>query len=201
MSNPMETVSTNPCPHCLTAGKVSYLRNRQGAFFAYCEGETHKFPDSDELSQLVNQAKQKYPEHFPQKKVPSNTPPKILSFFTVDPENKTAIEAIIGGPINGASELKSIIFGLKNEVAELTEQAQTAKALGVAAGLKAGLKPGEVSLPQDRVFFVIEEYLLETIKEHAAYEEKSVQEYLQEQFHTFIEAYYSPMPQQQAQTG
>jgi len=195
MSSPGETVSTNPCPHCLEGGKVSYLRNRQGAFFAYCEGETHKFPDSDELAQLVNQAKKKFPEHFPQQKTPSTAPPKQLSFFTVDPDNKKAIEEMVGSPINGASELKAIIFGLKQEVTDLTQQAQTAKAMGVAAGMKAGKPVDEVSLPEDRVIFTIDESMVETIKEHAAFEDKSVQQYLQEQFNTFVEAYYCPMPQ------
>lgn len=196
MPGPAETVSTNPCPHCLAAGNVNYLRNRQGAFFTYCEGETHKFPDSDELDQLINKAKQKYPESFPQAKITPSTPPKQLSFFTVDPDNKKAIETIVGQAINGASELKAIIFGLKTENVELVQQAQTAKAAGVAAGMKLGGKPGEeIPLPDDRVLFTIDETMVETIKEHANFEGKSVQEYLQEQFNTFVEAYYCPMPQ------
>lgn len=183
MSNPAETISTNPCPHCLTAtGKVNLLRNRQGAFYTYCEGETHKFSDSDELAALVNQAKLKFPEHFPQKKSPASNPPK-LAHFTVDPDNKKAIEELIG-PINGAGELKSAIWELKNQVIELNQAAANAAAAKVAT-------PASVTTAADQVVYRIPEVYFENISEMANYEEKNLTEYLQGIFDQYVEAFFT----------
>lgn len=191
MSNPAETVSTNPCPHCLNAtGKVNFLRNRQGAFYTYCEGETHKFPDSDELSALVNQAKQKFPEHFPQKKNTSNNPPK-LAHFTVDPDNKKAIEELVG-PINGAGDLKSAVWDLKNQVIELTQK------LDNVSKATINKNPDSPVMAAGQVMYHIGESYLENISEMADYEGKSIEEFLQGIFDQYVEAFFTPKVQRTA---
>ena len=184
---PEETVSTKPCPMCLSMNKNNPLRNRIGQHETYCSAG-HKWADTEQLNFMVEQAKKIYPQAFPKPQVVKEVEPP--NFFVVDPDNKIALEKLAGVPINGAAELKGILWTFASQAREANEALSKFKTQQVAAGMAAD----KVSIPgNDRFTLQIPEYLVGTIEDHANHEQKPVQTFLQEQFGTFLESYYSPL--------
>jgi hypothetical protein len=187
-----ETISNMPCPLCLVeTQKVSYLRNRPGANFTYCEGEKHKHEDTEALKNLIAVTKKAHPDKFP-KPAPA-TAPLNPAFFLVDPDNKKALEQLLGMPLSGASELKSAIWNYQSEIASLKEEVNKARSLGIADGIKQSHgSPVQGVDTGNRILFTCEDWVMDACKSHAEHEGKSVQEYLQEQFDAYLQVYFSP---------
>jgi hypothetical protein len=192
---PQEVISTTPCPSCLAAGKLNMLKNRAGRFETYCDAN-HKWPDSEDLRAAVEAAKKKHPDKFPAAATPTEAEP--TQFFTVDRTTKLLLEQLTGQTINGASELKGIVWGLVTEAKDAREEANKAKTQAIATAMKFQKTQPGVPVPvvagEGQFTLSVPECYMESVIEQANYEQKDVQQYLQEQLSSYLESFFTVNP-------
>jgi hypothetical protein len=186
MSNP--TI----CPDCLPHA-ISHLTNQQGTYETFCVNSStrargpHKWDDREMLNARLAAAKAAFPQFYT---APAAPPPAAAPRdMHIDPETKQALEQLVGQPINGAGELKGVVFEAVRRAKDLDIEVTKLKATvntmqkHRAAGTPAG------ALAPNQVVFDVPEWAEAVIDGMAEYAGKTRQQWVGDTFTEFIETF------------
>jgi hypothetical protein len=187
----------DPCPLCLMQNKaVNELQTRPGQFYTYCSAG-HKFQDTEELNMLRANARKQYPNIYKSMEPPVPEKPdaalRASQDIIIDAETKAAIEQLTGLTLTGGADLKGMIFAYVQDNQHKDDELKSLRAKAAQSGTRpsgGGLRP---RLADDEVILKVPEWCIQIISDYADNEHKSPDEWLQDEFTSHIESYFSPM--------
>lgn len=187
-----EVKSKDWCPICLLQNKAqNVLMNRPGQFYSNCSAG-HQFSDTEELNNMRNQARSKYPALYASV-VPQVDPNALADQdIVINAEVKKAIEEIVSQNITSGGDLKGLLYAyvqdnkdkenevrsLRATIATMSKRVQTA-----AGGSTAALGAGQFIV-------VVPEWAQEGLQSQADHQGKSAEEWVSEQFTDWCENYF-----------
>lgn len=196
----MSTVikSTEPCPVCLLDSRVhNPLENRPGQFESYCKAG-HKFPDTDELRVLSQQARSKYPGFYKGPTPPTPDPAAATRDIVIDPEAKQLIEEASGISITSASDIKGLVRtlaeGNKEKETELRSLRATIGAM--SRRTQNNTKAAAGQLGPNQMILTLPEWAMGGITGQAEYSNKTVEEWVNDEVTGFMDNYFGAIPKQ-----
>lgn len=202
---PGVTTSNEPCPRCRFGGvHDNYLKNREGAFFTYCDAG-HEFNDTSDMREEIARATAKFgkpkavqtsvpekPKPTPEEKKDSGAREVAAEVLVIDQENRDRIQKLLGQEIAGPSDLFGAIFSMNEDL----------KAAESATKEVEGKKAIEgMTLLPDQVIITLPEWCAESFKDFAQGMGIPLQEFANQQFEEYLRGLYVDVQQPQQQAG